>query len=582
MNKCEMFRQDESFCNGLLKEASVMLFIIIVFSGLFVINTVCAEDIQPNTYGVIQISCDEDIIKKNIASKGDGSKENPYVIEGYNIDAHGFPYGIIIKNTRAHIIVKACNIYGAENAGIALFNVRNVSIIGCTIEECSIGLELVSSRNVHILECDVMSTDHAGITVKESFNVTIIRNEVQRTAKGISILESSAILVQENIVYENTFKGIDVIKTSSFAIERNVVHNNKAYGIHLKSSRNGIVCRNVVDRNLFYGITVDSSTYITLWSNDFLDNSILILGTQLIHYYTIMISENNTVNGKKILYLKNESSLNISPEIIGGLGEVIVVNSKNINITGFKIMNTTVGLEIAFSRCITIEKMIIEGNFYGIYIHSLSNSTIHESVISNNIFGIYAKGIMNSSIFHNVISKNNYGAFILPFLYTTTAAEGSITTIVDLNSNNNITENIISNNLWGIIVLSNGNHILRNNFIGNFMRHAQDYGEANTWERNYWDNYSGIDINKDGIGDTPYYISEISCDKSPLIGPIRLVILNISSYEHSPESTPYLEDQSYDNTPSEHPYVKALYIALFATSVAILSIILLRKVSRKP
>ncbi|KKL71485.1 hypothetical protein LCGC14_2094440, partial [marine sediment metagenome] len=51
------------------------------------------------------------------------------------------------------------------------------------------------------------------------------------------------------------------------------------------------------------------------------------------------------------------------------------------------------------------------------------------------------------------------------------------------------------------------NIISKNNFTNNY-RHAKDVGYGNQWDNgsigNYWDNYTGVDTDDDGIGDSPY------------------------------------------------------------------------------
>jgi nitrous oxidase accessory protein len=63
---------------------------------------------------------------------------------------------------------------------------------------------------------------------------------------------------------------------------------------------------------------------------------------------------------------------------------------------------------------------------------------------------------------------------------------------------------------------SNNNVFYHNNFVGNIYN---VYAEqtANIWcyngEGNYWDDYEGEDLDKDGIGNTPYVIT----GKTPII-----------------------------------------------------------------
>ena len=49
------------------------------------------------------------------------------------------------------------------------------------------------------------------------------------------------------------------------------------------------------------------------------------------------------------------------------------------------------------------------------------------------------------------------------------------------------------------------NKILNNNFLGNtFEVLTNSKGNLNFFEGNYWGQYSGYDLNKDGVGDVPH------------------------------------------------------------------------------
>ncbi len=57
---------------------------------------------------------------------------------------------------------------------------------------------------------------------------------------------------------------------------------------------------------------------------------------------------------------------------------------------------------------------------------------------------------------------------------------------------------------------------------GSFNNYVQNKGFSIRCKGsyNYWDGYSGLDINGDGIGDTPYILGENSQDNYPLMAPI--------------------------------------------------------------
>jgi len=97
--------------------------------------------------------------------------------------------------------------------------------------------------------------------------------------------------------------------------------------------------------------------------------------------------------------------------------------------------------------------------------------------------------------------------------------------MVGYSSDNILTSNTVSNNTieiwWGSY-----NRIYHNNFVDN-LQHVTIEDSVNTWDDgylsggNYWSDYTGIDADGDGIGDTPYVIDENNVDQFLLMAPIN-------------------------------------------------------------
>jgi len=111
------------------------------------------------------------------------------------------------------------------------------------------------------------------------------------------------------------------------------------------------------------------------------------------------------------------------------------------------------------------------------------------------------------------VSKDNYGIYL----------SGS--------SGINILGNNITKASRGISVYSsNDNVIYHNNLISN-TRQVYSSLSTNSWdngeEGNYWSDYTGQDLNGDGIGDTPYTIDANNRDRYPLKKPWGIYALNL-------------------------------------------------------
>ena len=168
---------------------------------------------------------------------------------------------------------------------------------------------------------------------------------------------------------------------------------------------------------------------------------------------------------------------------------------------------------------------------YGIELSNITSGhvTIKNLKILNFNIGIYV-GTANNTIRGNTISGGNVGILI---------AE-SPTTIVG---------NHIENNLEGVFLgpLPNDhatvhNIFYHNSFVNN-TRHVYDCECAdpiwiqhlNIWDNgtsgNYWSDYGGIDDNRDGIGDTPYSVTEDDADTCPLMAPLAFPITKNDGFQ---------------------------------------------------
>jgi parallel beta-helix repeat protein len=159
---------------------------------------------------------------------------------------------------------------------------------------------------------------------------------------------------------------------------------------------------------------------------------------------------------------------------------------------------------------------------YGLGYHTLEavqiggveqNTTIQNCYFQRNGLGI---GLQDS---HNIVIKK------CVFYEHIRDYEDSLATGIHLevHSNSNIIHsNVFAYNTWGVSMDENcvNNLVYDNTFYQN-LRGASDGGPTSTWYNqelgigNYWSDYKGVDGDGDGIGDTPYELSEGNYDMYP-------------------------------------------------------------------
>lgn len=262
-----------------------------------------------------------------------------------------------------------------------------------------------------------------------------------------------------------------------------------------------------------------------------------------------------------------------STTIIDGSGTrtVVVVTANNVHISGFTIRNSGSdfysGICLTFSKNTIISRNIITNNEWGIWLEHAHYNFITENTIANNNYnGIYLGNSTNNRISRNTITKNTgYGMWLersdnnAIIGNTVTEHWMGISLAIDSNDNtvsgnaitnndegihlfssfNDIYENIMTSNWYGIFSLHSGSNIIyRNNFIENIKQASMNESYVDIWdngcEGNYWSDYKGRDMDGDGIGDT--LLPHQGLDQYPLMEPwsqFRVFKYHVTTFSNS-------------------------------------------------
>jgi parallel beta-helix repeat protein len=382
----------------------------------------------------------------------------------------------------------------SKNVVVSGFTVRNGGqswyyVFGSAIvlendaQSCIISDNIVSSSRYGItsyygrsntISGNTISDTNQGVPIYYTFNETVIGNIISDGVQvgsdppyGIQVYGGLFNLIMENIVTNINYTGIRTTYTARNVIMGNTV-TNTSVGVEIWGSNNNTVVDNSISTSTDRGISLEISYNNKIIGNTLSDNNYGInVGT----------SHDNEVSDNTVANCTNEGIM---------MGE-------------------------SFSNTVT-NNTITESNI-AVYLGDSYSNNISENMATSNAWGLWLVDSKDNEANHNKIMNNRGGILVL-----------------GANSSGNIIRgNIIKNttNAQGAIFLHtcNNNTIYHNNFVENVLPQIFNYASVNIWDDNYpsggnyWSDYTGVDANGDGIGDSPYIIDADNQDRYPLMHP---------------------------------------------------------------
>ncbi len=351
-----------------------------------------------------------------------------------------------------------------------------------------------------------------GIFIENSVNdyFTIRNVTIFGSTNGIKLENTNKGTLIDNILSDNIESGIYMVNCVNNTISRNQLTNNGMYGLYLYSNclNNKIIGNTVKNNGASFG---DAGIYIA----DYCDDN-EIMGN--------IISDNDNYGINIEDFCERNSIINNTFKNIATSQQdygIRIYSASHQNIISRNLIEdiNNFGIYLVTSDGTSISNNQILDISTGMYILLADQNKITNNTISGGSLAISMSACYESNIIGNFINDtSNYG--------------------IRLHTNcddNEFRDNVIKDNTgFGVQLhthLNDNNLFYRNSFISNGL-HVFDNGTANFWNStmvgNYWDNYTGFDLNNDNIGDTPFNIpgGANSNDNLPIVdhGPPSITI----------------------------------------------------------
>jgi len=257
-------------------------------------------------------------------------------------------------------------------------------------------------------------------------------------------------------------------------------HNDLDSGVQVRGNFN-VIKDNVID-NCLFGIDLQQSEYNIVRRNEISSKPVDLgmRGDAIRLWYSF---------GNKITHNEIHDSR-----------DTVVWYSKDNVISNNKSTRGRYALHFMYAQYNKIENNKYWDNSVGIFLMYSDGVEIRNNEISHASgptgVGIGMKESSEVTVENNKLLYNAVGLYldVSPFQPDTV---------------NKLNNNLVAFNNIGVRFLNDwpGNHFNNNFFKSNITSVSVSDGDTanrNKWDGNYWDDYEGFDLNKDGIGDTPH------------------------------------------------------------------------------
>lgn len=341
----------------------------------------------------------------------------------------------------------------------------------------------LQAKEIEVCPDCKINTIQAAVDLAENGDIIRIKSGIYKE-DGIEIIDKSIQIIGEGYpVIDARMKGTAIkVQAESFSIEGIKIinigtsHTSDFAAILVSRSKDFEIINNRLE-NVFFGILIERSSNGTI--------------------------ANNKIKSKSQIQAKSGNGVHMW-------------HSEDLIVRNNEIQGVRDGIYLEFVNNCTVEQNVCKDNLrYGLHFMFSDHNTYLENTFENNGAGVavmYSKFIeMRRNLFRKNWGSASYGLLLKEIsdseLINNTFEDNTIAISADNTNRINYLQNDFIGNGYAIRIRGAcyNNIFTQNNFLSNSFDVAYTGNiNENEFNRNYWSDYTGYDLDHDGTGDVPY------------------------------------------------------------------------------
>ncbi len=329
--------------------------------------------------------------------------------------------------------------------------------------------------------CAVKSIQQA-VNQAEEGDVVLVKKGIYKESniiirKGITLLGENLPLIDGEKKGEIIIIDADNVTVDGFKLINVGLSYTSDYAAVRVVRRNGFVIQNLELEKLFFGIYLQKANNGKVLNNKVQGEAVTEFNSgNAIHLWyckNVEIRGNDVRNVRDGIYLEFSDKIVITDNYSkGSVRYGLHFMFSNNNIIRNNIFETNgAGIALMFSKFMTVENNIIKKNWgtaaYGLLLKEVNDATLKNNKFIQNTVGITVEGSNRLDYKNNDFISNGYAVKVKGACYL--------------------------------------NKFTHNNFLHNSFDISYNGGiNDNVFNNNYWSNYTGYDLDRNGVGDVPY------------------------------------------------------------------------------